>query len=199
MAINILAINGSYRVDGSTDRIVEALTSELIKRGAEVEQIFLRDHEINFCLNCRECMQNPGTDPQSCVQADMMKDIVQKLENADAYILATPTNLGTVTAIFKRFMERLAVYEYWPWSAAAPKHRKNNTPRKKAILITSTSAPAFIARWVFSTIGQLKYTAKIIGADTAGIIFTGLVSGKTHEKISEKSKKKAIQIANKLI
>ena len=135
MATKILAINGSYRIDGSTDRMVEALTSELINRGAEVEEIILRDHEINFCLNCRECMQNPGTDPQSCVQADMMKDIVQKLENADAYILATPTNLGTVTAIFKRFMERLAVDEYWPWGAPAPKNRKNDTQRKKAVLI----------------------------------------------------------------
>ena len=42
----ILAINGSYRDDGVTDKTVEILIQELLSTGAEVENINLRDYPI---------------------------------------------------------------------------------------------------------------------------------------------------------
>lgn len=81
-----------------------------------------------------------------------MEHIVQRIEKADAFVLASPTNLGSVTAIFKRFMERLAVYAYWPWGAPSPKHRKDSVAKKdskKALLVTSSAAPGIIADGFF--------------------------------------------------
>ena len=105
----------------------------------------LRDYPIEFCRNCRECTQLPGVAPGACVLDDGMRDLVAKIEAADAYILASPTNVYAVTALFKRFMERLIVYAYWPWGAAAPKLRKK-LATKRAIAITSSAAPVLLGR-----------------------------------------------------
>ena len=128
---NVLAINGSYRDDGITDQAVEAALAAAAEAGAEVEHVRLREFPIEFCLNCRACTQEPGDAPGKCVHDDRMHDLVQKIEKADAYVLAAPTNFGSATAIFKRFMERLTVYAYWPWGALGPVYRKAKGPQKK--------------------------------------------------------------------
>ena len=129
----ILSINGSYRDDGITDQAVDTAVRVLRASGAEVETIRLREHQIEFCLNCRACTQEPGESPGQCVHDDGMRELREKIEQADAYILAAPTNLGSVTAVFKRFMERLIVYAYWPWGVHAPVFRKAKSAKKKAI------------------------------------------------------------------
>jgi multimeric flavodoxin WrbA len=172
------------------------------KKGGGIDTIFLRDKDFKFCLNCRECMQNPGPNPEPCVQIDTMKEIVEKLECADALVLASPTNLGSVTALFKRFMERLSVYAYWSWGSPAPKYRKDNIPKKekkKALLVSSSAAPGILSRWFFSTIRQLKYTARIIGANPIGIINNGLIAMSSDKKLTEKDIKKIKKQADKIL
>ena len=196
---NILIINGSYRQGGTTDQVTSSMTNVLSIQGAEVESIYLRDYPINFCLNCRECMQSTGLTPGKCVHDDQMQKLVDKIEQADAYILAAPTNLGSVTSIFKRFMERLSVFAFWPWGQNAPKYRKDKASRKKAILVSSCAAPGFIGRWFYHTHSQLKLTARIIGADVVETLFTGLQSDSREGKLSEKKKISAEIAATKLI
>ena len=195
----ILAINGSYRDDGITDQAVNKMLSAAKAFGAEVELILLRDYPIEFCLNCRECTQLPGDMPAECVQHDGMKQLVDKIESADGYILAAPTNFGSVTAIFKRFMERLIVYAHWSWDMNAPKFRKANTVKKKAVLISSCAAPGVLGRWLYGTHSQLKMTAKTIGAETVGTIFTGMISKQPHPELPEKMNSKIITLVEKLV
>jgi multimeric flavodoxin WrbA len=184
--IMILAINGSYRDDGITDKTVEILKQTLEASGEQVEVVLLRDYPIEFCLNCRECTQLPGEEPGKCVQHDGMQELVNKIENADAYILASPTNFYSVTAIFKRFMERLVVYAYWPWGMHAPQFRKKNTKKKKVLLVSSSAAPGIMARLAYGTLRQLKMTAKTIGAEPVGTIFTGLIADNPEPDLSAK-------------
>jgi multimeric flavodoxin WrbA len=195
----ILVINGSHRDDGITDQAVEVAVKALHARGAEVETILLREYPIEFCLNCRECTQKEGVTPGECVHHDSMSALVEKIEQSDGYILASPTNIGTVTAIFKRFMERLIVYALWPWGMHVPHLRKAHAPRKKALLISSCAAPALLGRWLFNTHKQLKMAAKTIGADTVGVIFTGLVADQPHHHLPEKTHDKIKVLAGKLL
>lgn len=195
----ILAINGSYRDDGITDQAVNKMLSAAKAFGAEVELILLRDYPIEFCLNCRECTQLPGDMPAECVQHDGMKQLVDKIESADGYILAAPTNFGSVTAIFKRFMERLVVYAHWSWEMNAPKYRKANSVKKKAILISSCAAPGVLGRWLYGTHSQLKMTAKTIGAETVGTIFTGMISKQPHPALPERVNSKIITLVERLV
>ena len=194
----ILAINGSYRDDGVTDQALKAAVQAVQASGAEVEIILLREHPIEFCLNCRECTQRPGDAPGECVHHDGMQALVNKIEQADGYILASPTNFGSVTAIFKRFMERLVVYAYWPWDKNTPKFRKANGPKKNAVLISSCAAPGIFGRWLYGTHKQLKMTAQTIGANTVGTLFTGLIAKEPHPRVSQRVLSKAKTLAARL-
>lgn len=195
----ILVINGSYRNNGITDQIIKSMAEELETAGAEVETIHLRDYPIEFCINCRECTQQPGNLPGECIQHDGMQELINKIEESDSFILASPTNFGSVTALFQRFLERLVIYSYWPWDMNSPKYRKANVPRKKALLISSCAAPGFLGRWVYGTRKQLKTTTQIIGANPVGILFTGLIAKDPHHRISEKVQAKVKALAIKLL
>ena len=195
----ILVINGSYRDDGITDQAVEVAVQTLKTAGAQTEVINLREYPLEFCHNCRECTQQPGEAPGRCVIDDGLNELVDKIEASDAYILAAPTNFYTVTAVFKRFMERLVTYAYWPWDRPSPAFRKDGVTKKPALLISSSAAPGFLGRWLFSSLKQLKMTARTIGARPVGTLFTGLVSQEKHQRLSPQAVAQARALAQRLM
>ena len=195
----ILVINGSYREDGITDQTIEVAVQFLKEAGVSVETILLREYPIQFCLNCRECTQTAGSTPGQCIQADGMQALVDKIEQASGFILAAPTNFGSVTAIFKRFMERLIVYAYWPWDNKYPKFRKAREPKKKALLISSSAAPGLFGRWIYGSSKQLKTAAQTIGAESVGILFTGLINQTLDQRLPESTESKARTLVEKLL
>lgn len=184
--MRLLAINGSYREDGIIDQAVATAVRAAAEAGAEVETIYLRSYPIEFCLNCRECTQLPGESPGHCIQQDGMQALIDKIETADGYILASPTNIGTVTAIYKRFMERLAVYAYWPWGAPAPQMRRGKRLKKKAVLISSSAAPGLMGRLFFNTLKQLRQSATAIGAKSVGTLWLGMVANEPNRRLSDR-------------
>lgn len=52
-------------------------------------------------------------------------------------------NFGTITAVMKKFIERLVCFAYWPWGMNAPKIRLDNKTRF-AVLVASSAAPSLI-------------------------------------------------------
>ncbi len=194
----LLAINGSYRPDGVMDQAIDVAVQAATLAGAQVDVVHLRDYPIEFCRNCRECTQQPGNTPGTCVQNDSMQALIDKIEAADGYILASPTNFYTVTAVFKRFMERLIVYAYWPWGAPAPKFRKSHAT-KKAILIASCAAPGLLGRLFFTTLKQLKVAAKTIGAKPVGGTFIGHSAQQEHPPLPEQARKRVQRLVEKLM
>ena len=105
-----------------------------------------------------------------------MAVLVQKIEEADGYVLAAPTNFSSATALFKRFSERLAVYGYWPWGKPAPVFRRAHLRKKPAVLISSCAAPGLLGRLTYVTNRNLRIAAKTIGGKVVGSMVTGLVS-----------------------
>ena len=194
----VLAINGSYRDGGITDQTVASVIENLEALGMEVEEVRLRHFSIGFCRNCRHCMQQPGDAPGRCVLNDGMAELVQKIEAADAYILAAPTNFSSVTALFKRFAERLAVYGYWPWGKAAPVFRKAKKTRKPALIISSCAAPGLMGRLTYNTNKSLKIAADTIGARVAGSIVTGLIAQKQKPDLPRRTQSRAKRLALRL-
>lgn len=194
----IVAINGSYRDGGITDQSVATVIEFLRAFDVDVEQILLREYPIEFCRNCRQCMQQPGDKPGQCVHNDGMNELVRKIEEADAYILAAPTNFSAVTALFKRFSERLAVYGYWPWGEAAPVFRKAKSLKKPAIIISSCAAPGLMGRLTYSTNKSLKIAAETIGAKVVGSIVTGLISQEPAPRLPERTQRRLKVLAPRL-
>jgi multimeric flavodoxin WrbA len=196
---HILAINGSYREGGITDQTIASIAASLDAMGAEVETVQLRDYPIEFCLNCRECMQQAGTSPGKCVHNDGMAALVEMIEAADGYVLAAPTNFYAVTALFKRFLERLAVFGYWPWGKPAPVFRRAKMPKKPAIIVSSCAAPGLMGRLSYSTNKSLKTAADTIGANVVGTMVSGLVAQEPRPHLSQHAHRRAEVMAARLV
>ena len=194
----ILAVNGSYRDNGAIDQAVAKATLAAGQAGASAEVVKLRDFPIEFCRNCRQCAQTPGKAPGQCVQQDRMQELIEKIEAADGYILASPTNFSSVTALYKRFMERLVVYGYWPFGTAAPQMRRKATG-KRAILIASCAAPGLLGRFSYTTLKQLKITAKTIGAKPVGSLFIGLIAQQEDPTLNDRTIRRIHQLVSKLL
>ena len=195
----ILAINGSYRDGGVTDQAVTGVLENLVAMNTDIEHIKLREWPIEFCLNCRECMQQPGDEPGRCVLNDGMAELIQKIEDADGYVLAAPTNFSSVTALFKRFSERLAPYGHWPWGKPAPVFRKAKMAKKPTLIISSCAAPGLLGRLTYVTNRNLRIAAKTIGGKVVGSMVTGLISQEQDPGLPKRARRRIRTLAPRLV
>jgi len=194
----VVALVGSYRKGGMVDSAIDAVLAGAVAAGARVEKIYLIDLDIEFCRNCRVCMQQPGEARGKCVHDDAMAGLLDTLAAADALVLGSPVNFGTVTAITKRFIERLACFAYWPWGAPAPKPRSKERPRR-AVVVSSSAAPGFLGRYVFHAVGLLKQCAGLLGAKVVGVLFIGLASQVPHPVLSARQQRRAHRLGQRLV
>jgi len=96
-------------------------------------------------------------------------------------------------------MERLMPYAYWPWSEPWPLPRKTANPRKKALLISSSAAPAWLGRWIFGSHRQLAQTARVIGAEPVGRLFTGGAARRADQQLPPAYKRRVRRLARRLL
>jgi len=99
----VIGIVGSPRRDGNSAHLLELVLNALRAR-AETETVHLKDYRIQPCEACHCCEANGR-----CVLDDGMRDLVPKLEAADAIVLASPAYMGGLTSRMRAFMERT-----WP-------------------------------------------------------------------------------------
>jgi multimeric flavodoxin WrbA len=183
MSNKVVAIIGSYRRGGAIDTAVEAILEGAREKGAQTHAIYLTEQHIEFCTNCRKCTQTPGEERVKCTHQDDMEAILQEIEAADAIVLSSPVNYWNVTAIFRRFLERLLGFTYWPWGQNAPAPRSKRQPRK-AVLVASSGMPGFLIPLATGAAKALRIAAKSLGAKTIGTLWIGLVAHEPHPHLS---------------
>ena len=137
----VTAIVGTYRKGGIIDTAVNEILDSAKEDGFETKKIYLIDRQIEFCKNCRACTQLEGQGPGKCCIDDDMAGILAEIEGSDAIVLGSPVNFGTVTAVMKKFIERLVCFAYWPWGMNAPRVRDKEI-RKRAVVVVSSAAPS---------------------------------------------------------
>jgi NAD(P)H-dependent FMN reductase len=174
----VIGIVGSYRKRGVVDAIVAEILAAAEAAGATTETIYLRDQHIEFCRNCRVCLQEPGEQRGHCPIDDDMEAILERLDSAQALVLGAPVNFGNVNALTRQFLERCVGAGYWPWGTAAPKLRQSH-PTKPAVLVSSSAAPALIGRWFTGAIAALNHLATMLNAKPIGTVWMGGVSSKS--------------------
>jgi len=199
MSKTIVAIVGTYRKGGVTDTAVDEILKAAQTAGIQTSKIYLIDKHIEFCTNCRACAQQPGPGRGTCVQKDDMVSILDQVDFADALVIASPINFYNVTAVTRRFMERLVVYGYWPWGTGAPKFRITKSG-KKAVLVTSSAAPAFIGKIFFRpALIALKAIAQCFGAKVIARLYFGLVAQQPDATLNKKDLMRAYKTGVKLV
>ena len=197
MSSKVVAIVGSYRKGGAIDTAVDAILEGAREKGTQTRTIYLTEQHIEFCTNCRECTQTPGEERVKCTQQDGLEAILQEIEAADAVVLGSPVNYWNVTAIFRRFLERLLGFIYWPWGQNSPVARTKRQPRK-AVLVASSGMPGFLIPLTTGAVKALRIAAKSLGAKTIGTLWIGLVANEPQPHLSTRTLNRARRMGWKL-
>ncbi|MBF0388861.1 MAG: flavodoxin family protein [Desulfamplus sp.] len=100
--MKILALTGSPRKDGNTERLVKAIIAGAQGKGAEVNYYDLSQLNIAGCKACMYCKSNDG-----CAVKDDMLPLLQEILTADAVILGSPVYMWQFSAQTKLFVDRL--------------------------------------------------------------------------------------------
>lgn len=98
---NVLIISSSPRRHGNSDLLCDMFAKGAEESGNNVEKIFLKDKEINYCTGCGVCNTT-----HRCVIKDDMAEILDEMVNADVIVLATPVYFYSMAAQMKTLIDR---------------------------------------------------------------------------------------------
>jgi NAD(P)H-dependent FMN reductase len=196
--MKVTAIVGSYRKQGTVDTVIDAILSSAREAGAETAKIYLTDRHIEFCTNCRSCTQEQGARRGACPLADDMQSILAELESSEAIVLGASVNFYTVTAVMKKFLERLVCYAYWPWGMLSPKVRTQKKTRR-AVIVISSAAPSLLVRLRTGVVGLMKTAAAMLGAEITGVLTIGIAARAQKQDISRRTLNKARLLGRRLV
>lgn len=98
---NVLIISSSPRRYGNSDLLCDMFAKGAEESGNNVEKIFLKDKEINYCTGCGVCNTT-----HRCVIKDDMAEILDEMVNADVIVPATPVYFYSMAAQMKTLIDR---------------------------------------------------------------------------------------------
>ncbi len=113
-------------------------------------------------------------------------------------MLGTSVNFYTVTAVMKKFIERLVCYAWWPWGMLSPKVREQGKSRR-AVVVISSAAPSLMIRLRTGVVGLMKTAAGMLGAETIGVLTIGIAARAQKQDISGRTLNKARLLGRKLV
>jgi multimeric flavodoxin WrbA len=102
--MNVVAFNGSARKNGNTAILVNTVFRELKKAGIETELVQLAGKKIRGCLACGKCYENK--DKRCVIANDVVNECIEKMDEADGIILASPTYFTDVSTEMKALIDR---------------------------------------------------------------------------------------------
>lgn len=102
--MKVMAFNGSARKDGNTAILIRTVFKELEMEGIETELLQLAGKKIQGCTACFKCFQNK--DRRCALKKDVVNECIEKMCEADAIILGSPTYFADVTSAMKALIDR---------------------------------------------------------------------------------------------
>jgi multimeric flavodoxin WrbA len=195
--MKVTAIVGSYRKGGTVDTVIDAILDAAREAGAETSKMYLIDKHIDFCTNCRECTQQEGPGRGACPLADDMNGMLDAIERSDALVLGTAINFYTVTAVMKKFSERLLCYAFWPWGMLRPRMRSKKG-NKRAVVVISSAAPSIMTRVLTGSVKLMKDVALMLGFRTIGVLTIGIAATAPKMQTSPRMLEKARRLGRAL-
>ncbi len=97
----------SPRSNGNSDKLAYAFIEGAKSVGHIVNEVIIRDLNINGCLGCEYCYEHNG----ECIQNDDMKQIYETLANTEVIVFATPIYYQAFPSQLKAVIDRLYVTE----------------------------------------------------------------------------------------
>ncbi len=98
----ILILSGSPRIGGNSDLLCDEFMRGAIDAGHDVTKINVARENVGYCIGCYFCAENDG----KCIIKDGMADILQKIIDCDAIVLAGPVFFHSIGAQLKTVLDR---------------------------------------------------------------------------------------------
>ena len=150
--MNIIGVISSSNRNGNTATLTREALSGARDSGAVVTEIYLPEHDIEFCTGCMTCMTEG-----KCRFTDSFDRLRAQLAGSDGIILSSPTYAATCNAIMKRFLERVGMFERFTSEVFGGKY------------VAGISTGKFM--------GAQKVADYLVGFGKTGIFQRGYVSG----------------------
>lgn len=99
----IIVLVGSVRKGGNTDLLAQAF-AESAGKNHEVELVSVADYSVHPCIGCNSCYSSEG---HRCFQNDDMRQVYDKLKQADGLVVASPVYFYGISAQLKAVIDRL--------------------------------------------------------------------------------------------
>ncbi len=106
--MKILALSGSPRKDGNTDRYLRTVLEACATKGAETELIRVCDLHVSGCRGCYGCVEN-----KACVIKDDFQMVFSKIVEAEVLVLGSPVYHSSVTPELKAVLDRAGFSGRW--------------------------------------------------------------------------------------
>ncbi len=100
-----VAFNCSPRENGNTAAMIKDLFKVLEAEGIETELIQVGGHDLHGCRGCGVCRKKK--DMHCIFEDDIINSCINKIVDADAVIIGSPTYFGDVTTEAKAFIDRV--------------------------------------------------------------------------------------------
>jgi multimeric flavodoxin WrbA len=101
----ILGISASSRVWGNCEASTKLALTEARQLGARCDFVRLTDLRIDACRGCFSCL----SDAKACAIGDDLTDLLERVREAGALILASPVYFGLPPAALVALLDRLLV------------------------------------------------------------------------------------------
>lgn len=102
--MKVVAFNGSARKDGNTTMLVNFVFEELHKHDIETELVQLAGKHPHGCIACYQCFEKKNR--RCAVDIDCINECIEKMEQADGIILASPTYFADMSTELKAIVDR---------------------------------------------------------------------------------------------
>lgn len=100
--MKVIAINGSPKPKGNTYLALKTVCDELEAQNIETEIIHIGNMDIKGCISCNQCKNG------FCRFADdTLKEIINKIYEADGLLIGTPVYYSGIAGTLKCFLDRL--------------------------------------------------------------------------------------------
>ena len=127
MRQKVVIISSSPRRNGNSEILCNQFLKGAKEAGCEVEKINLNDYTIQPCLACEYCRRHQNI----CCQKDDANEIIQKMIDADIWVLSSPVYFYSISAQMKLLIDRFFAREY---------EMRESQKRKKVYYIITSGA-----------------------------------------------------------
>jgi len=102
--MKVLAINGSPKKEGNTYSALKAVCDQLETEGIECEVLHIGNKAVRGCTACGKCAVNKNE--QCILKGDDLNEWIQKMKEADGFILGSPVYFAAIAGTMKCFLDR---------------------------------------------------------------------------------------------